>query len=529
LTSDLSRPDHGAVARVDGVEQRGARAASRLTDVDEPLFDLGVIPNAGDQRSVGELLRDVDYLARELLLDVTGDDAAGLLRGWPDVVEAATRLWNALPGRPLAVDSCEDLDRPMAKLGAMGGGIDKALRARTWPGAGSVDDRALRVTATIDQAAGLVQRYGAEVAAERGDVRRDIQAARTRLMHGVYLTAHAIGVALHQRGRDLRRDAAEAGRPIPISRTLSPYSVNSTARWLQQVGACERTAGDYLAGRFPNHVNGETDAPLDDPARLRRALASWDISAHRALATRPTSASLALVAGIQAHITGSTLILLHAGDTERPPSFPRDMHRLASTMEEANRAWNELGTRWRELSSPTARLDPTLAVAAAEIRSAFAVFTHAPTVLVPSNEIARRPGLHLAVQASLEALDLAAELALVISDAADDPDLTGPARALSRRAHNDIDAAIVAGVQPDGDTLWVTPQDVLVNRQVPLPAPVAEGLRVSSAAVVDLSQTAVAAAASLPITNQETTVGAARPTPLWPPLSPLTVATPPTR
>jgi len=476
------------------------------------------------------LLCDVDYLARELLVDVTGDDAAGLLRGWPGVVEAAAGLWNALPGRPLAVDSCARLDRPMTKLRAMAGGIDNALRTRTWPGAGPVDDRALWVTATIDQAAGLVRRYGAEVAAERGDVRRDIQATRARLMHGVYLTAHAIGVALHQRGRDLRRDAAEAGRPIPISRTLSPYSVNSTARWLQQVGACERTAGDYLEGRFPDHVNGEAAAPLDDTARLRRALASWDISAHRALATHPTSARLALIAGIQAHITGSTLILLRAAaDTERPLSSPRDPDRVASTMEEANHAWNELGTRWRELSSPTARLDPTLALAAAEIRSAYAAFTHAPTFPVPSTEIARSPGLHQAVQASLEALDVAAELAHVISDAADDPDLTGPARALSRRAHNDTETAIVAGVQPDSDTLWVTPQDVLINRQVPLPAPVAEGLRAASAAVVGLSQTAVAAAASLPITRQGSTVGAARPTPPLPPSSPLTIVARPAR
>jgi hypothetical protein len=148
---------------------------------------------------------------------------------------------------------------------------------------------------------------------------------------------------------------------------------------------------------------------------------------------------------------------------------------------------------------------------------------------LPSTEIARTPGFHQAVQASLDAIGVAAELAHVISDAADDPDLTGPARALSRRAHNDTDAAIVAGLQPEGDTLWVTPQDVLANREVPLPAPVAEGLRAASAAVVGLGQAAVAAAAALPLTGQETAVAVTRPTPPWPLLSPLGVATPPVR
>jgi hypothetical protein len=45
-----------------------------------PLFDAAVIPRSGDLPSVGELLVDVNYLSRSLLLDVSGADAAGLVR-----------------------------------------------------------------------------------------------------------------------------------------------------------------------------------------------------------------------------------------------------------------------------------------------------------------------------------------------------------------------------------------------------------------------------------------------------------------
>lgn len=51
------------------------------TDHHPTLFDVDLVPQTGDARSVGEMLVDVDYLARQLLLDVTGDDAGPLLRG----------------------------------------------------------------------------------------------------------------------------------------------------------------------------------------------------------------------------------------------------------------------------------------------------------------------------------------------------------------------------------------------------------------------------------------------------------------
>lgn len=261
-------------------------------------------------------------------------------------------------------------------------------------------------------------------------------------MHGVYLGTHAVSVALHQRGRDLRFAAAAAGRPIPLSATRSPYVVGSTARWLQRIGACERAAGDYLAHRFPEQVAGEATTPHDDPTRLRQALASWDIQVHRSLAAHPTPANLVLASRTQGLIGDTSVVLLHAGAQSGALPSPDALDRLAPAIEDAKHAWNELASRWRDLCLPNDRLDPALARAAGEVRAAYGEFTHDKTTLATPATIATQPALAEAVQASLDALEAAAELAHVVSDKANDPDLTGPARALSLRAHNDIEAAV---------------------------------------------------------------------------------------
>lgn len=178
----------------------------------------------------------------------------------------------------------------------------------------------------------------------------------------------------------------------------------------------------------------------------------------------------------QALIGDASVILLHAAAQAGALPSQDALDRLAPAIEEGNHAWNELASRWRDLSSPNDRLDPALARAAGEVRAAYGELTHDTTTLANPATIATRPGLAEAVQASLAALEAAAELAHVVSDKANDPDLTGPARAVSVRAHNDTEAAIAAGTRRDTDTVWVTPQDIAANRAVPLPAPVAEGL-----------------------------------------------------
>src|SRR3546814_2957541 len=97
-----------------------------------------------DVRSVGEMLFDVDYLARQLLMDIDGDAAGTLLRSWPTMVAAAEDLWASLPGRRPGV---YERDRPITRLSAQDATIETILSGRTaWPAQGHTSPRTHQMT-----------------------------------------------------------------------------------------------------------------------------------------------------------------------------------------------------------------------------------------------------------------------------------------------------------------------------------------------------------------------------------------------
>jgi len=462
----------------------------RLETADQPLFDSDLVPALNDHRSVGELLRDVDAQTRLLLFDATGDTAGPMLRGWPDVVAAATSVWQALPGRPVDPDRAAALDRPVVRIAGVTDALSESLRVTTWPGAGPVDPRTVAVTDTLARAGQLVARYGAEVHAEHAAVHRDIQAARTRVVHALYVTAHAVRVALHEYSRDVRRAAEASGHPIPSPKYASPHVVGRTATWLERLSSCERVAGQYLKGRYPQSLAGEVDPPPDDPARLRRALAAWDVQVHRTLAARPTPANIVVATGTQATVAAATARLLDAAERAGGILPSHAAGQLLPAVESAGYAWTQQANRWGDLWSPSDAPDPALTRAAAEVRAAYAEYTHEKTGPASLTDVAARPGVAAAVQASLEALQAAPELAHALTERTADPTLRGPARTLSIRAHNEVEAGLVAGVTSDEDIVWVRPADIAAKRLVPLPAPPAESLKRAATRTAQLTTAA---------------------------------------
>lgn len=454
-------------------------------DIDQELFDVDQIPmTTRDVRSIGEMLFDVDYLARQLLIDVDGDDAGTLLRSWPTMVAAAEDLWASLPGRRPGVD---ERDRPITSLSAQAATIESSLTGRTaWPGQGPTNPRVDQMTQTLLNAAALVRRYGAEIPHEQTEAHRDLEAARTRIMHGLYLTAHAVNVALHDNGRDRVTDARESGRRVQLAQHHSPYAVAPTGVWVDRMSACENTARSYLTDRFPHALTGEAIRPVDDPGRLAQALANWDIQSHRALARDLAPANVLLITRTQGLIAGASMVLVDAAATA---GVLEPSERLVPAIGDAGRSWSNLASRWGDLAPPGARLEEPLARAAAEVRAAYRQITHDTTTLATPEVIATRPGLPQATVATLRAIEAGSELAHVVAEKADTPNLTGPARALSRRAHNDVESGL-ASPPTEGDVVWVSPADILAKRLVPLPPPVAETLRAASDATIEATSTA---------------------------------------
>ncbi|MCR1781853.1 hypothetical protein KVF89_04830 [Nocardioides carbamazepini] len=146
---------------------------------------------------------------------------------------------------------------------------------------------------------------------------------------------------------------------------------------------------------------------------------------------------------------------------------------------------------------------------AAEVRAAYRELTHASTTMASLDVIATWPGRERGTRATLHAPESGSELASVVGEKAHTPGLTGPARALSIRAHNDVEAGLAAA--PAGDTVWVSAADILARRTGRLPPPVRESLRTASAITAAASSTA-GAAATVAQTNCQDATPAIQPT-----------------
>ena len=246
------------------------------------------------------------------------------------------------------------------------------------------------------------------------------------------------------------------------------------------MSASENTARSYLTGRL-QALTGEAIPPGDDPGRLARALAAWDIQCHRALARdphRPTSSSSPALKGSSPAPAwcSSTRPRPQASSIRRTDWSPDSRSR--PRME---RAWcHPLG---RPGTAGT-RLEESLVRATAEVRAAYRQITHDTTTLATTEVIAARLGLPQATGATLRAIEAGPELAHVVAEKADTPDLMGPAQVLSRRAHNVVEAGLAAP-PAESDVVWVSPADILAGapsrcrspyatrcvRQVPQPRP----------------------------------------------------------
>lgn len=488
-----------------------------------------------DGRSVGELLRDADYLARTLLMDLTAQDAPELLRSWNRLVEAAAGAWTTIERlstnpsaqtrdanpdqRPSSGHDCD----PMLRLHAVAGGIAVTLASARWPGLGPGSAVVEEIADNFGRATDLLDRSGVDLAIHRPEVQGDVAAAQMRLMHTVYLSSHAITSALQQHGRQLHLDGDHHQRTTKLGNPGLPYAIGPTGRWVQRIGVCEAIAGRYVRGSaegFTAAVTGEVVPRLEDPGRLHHELARWDIQVHRSLAADPGPHNLVLACRTQAVIAGTALPLLtaahHAGLVAE-----EDLEALTGAIETSGEAWNQLASRWVDLAPASARADSELTRAAADLRASVRDLIHNPVGNATSVDILARIDIARAVDSIQQALAAAGDVAHLIRDPASNPDLTGAARTLSVRAHNDteLQTATHQQVGPYQDVVWVRPADVLKNRNVPLPRPVSEGLIRASAKVIRTSQRAGAAPWSTVANNvaSESAISPHRPHPLIPP------------
>jgi len=419
-----------------------------------------------DGRSVGELLLDADHTARELLIDAPDLDAAVVLRTWGEVVQTAADLWAALPAPPAAAGALAlGGARPdvMAQLVVMTDALTRGLRRGPWPGPGVTEPRLQHVADIFARAAQLVPAHAARSLSNHPAVRADVDAARTRIIHTLYVTSHAVRlpVAAHVRHREQVQSAR--------GRTSTAGTLAVARPVLARLDAFELVAGAYVARTFPAALNGEHREAIHPP-RVGEALAGWDVHAHRALATNPTPGHLRLVAMTQELVVRHAAHILRAAAVHAVIEPVQHATRLERPLEQSRVAWAAAAARWSALAAPSPRPDaPTLAAAAAEVRAALRAITVDGPGPATAAVVAGRTDLRATVRHVATALSSSSDLAHLVLDVAGDPRVAFPARAVNA-------LAVAASTTRAGGTVPGSPvgtvvaiRDITDNRSVPLP------------------------------------------------------------
>ncbi|EAP98704.1 hypothetical protein JNB_01010 [Janibacter sp. HTCC2649] len=414
-----------------------------------------------DHRSVGELLLDAEHTARDVLIDLSDLNAAAMLRTWPEVVQTAASLWSVLPTPSVTLTASSSATDPMARVAAMTAVLHRGSRSGRWPGPGPTEPRLQSIADSFARAAELVDRHGAPHSGNPA-VRADADAARTRIIHTLYLTAHGVRLAVLEYVRSIEATLS------PRSRITAPGGLSVPRSFLNRLDAVEQVAGAYVTRTYPVALAGEhRQAPLG--SRVATALAAWDVHAHRAIAAHPTAGHLRLVARTQELVLGHAAVLLSAAAHTGAIDKFQYATRLEQPLDSARAAWAASGRSWAQLAAHGARPDlPALTGAAAEARAALREITVDGSSTAARDVIVARIDLTAAARTLATVLSSSTDLAHLIHDVATDPAVTFPARAVNA-------AAIAASTTPrggvvpgSGDAAHVGIKDLTSNREIPL-------------------------------------------------------------
>lgn len=380
--------------------------------------------------SVGELLLDADATARDLLFAPEGHQAAAMVRSWVPLVSAAASVLDVLPEPTGAAeehrDSAETVQFAQDLL-HRAGSLEESAADRAWPADGAGDFRLDQITSNLQVAARMIREHASEGPAEAiaagsaGPAAiADLNAARAAAIHALHMATHAVGLALQDHVQETS------------SRTSGSTSIVRGSGWKKRTDGLERFLEPELPGYQRAIAGMHSEVSPED--RLPAALAAWRAHVDRVLAERPSPASVALIARVQGMTAAPMGILAAAGVL----SDEIVADRVVQACAESGPAWSNLSDRWLELAE-THTVDRALSQAALELRTACRAVTHTPSGQAAADELATLPGVETAAQALLAAAGHGPEIASRILEAADDPDLRGPARLMLRRTDEEAE------------------------------------------------------------------------------------------
>lgn len=314
-----------------------------------------------DTRSIGELLLDADLIARRALVEVQGQDGPPMVATFDEVVHSAARLWGALP----AVAGGGVAGTSMRQLLALSESMHRSQTTVDWPPAPTTRDaRWGAIADTFERATQLARSSAGKAAGgtERGQV--DLAAARARIMHTLYVGAHATGMAVREHVHDTellpqKRISMRQTRGIPRGQEAAG-----------RLATFEQLAGNVIGNRFADTVAGQYQTSRPGQERLRFAMIDWDIRAHKVLGESPSLASLHLIAQTQAGITVGSRVITRAAHEQGLLATDSYQHRIEPALQAADTAWSGLTATIGQLLQRAESPPADLGAAAAEVRAA---------------------------------------------------------------------------------------------------------------------------------------------------------------
>lgn len=430
---------------------------------------------AGERRSVGEVLVDSDFLVRDLLAEVSGEHAAAMLRSWPQFLGAAERLWMALPSGSL-IQPAEP--EPMGRLIGIGAGIGRSATNGRWPGPGSADQRMVEISGNLRRAATLVERYGQDVQPISAAARGDIGAAQARIVHTLYVVAHATAVATDSW---VGQTDSAARRPRTRDTKLRQGQLAAAPVAVDRLKILEQIAGRYVAAHPVAVAALRQVRPAPKNSRLGTALSWWAAQVHRTLAGRPDTPDLVRIARVQALMAASTRVIAAAGAIKGPLDLEA-VERTAPLLRQAELAWTRLAQQSGRLVGADGTTGRALSRSAAQARAAITTTRCTPLGWADPQQIAERTHLVKTSQAFQQSMLAAVDVAHLVSDIARSrPYLTAPAHLLQRTQSLDPFGAN-QGENHLEDARRPDKHQLAVNRRVPVPPAERQGITTSAAA-----------------------------------------------
>jgi hypothetical protein len=350
-------------------------------------------------------------------------EAAGLVRAWPLLADAADTAHRALPA-----DTGADEDQVTRRIAVDAYSLAVATDHRAWPGDAAPEATLIRVAAVF---------AGVATSPDMGRMRpADVPEARRLIVSSLWTTSRLVGRA----ARDYSFDTGLEHQHIDGLRGRAARSAEDIYR---RLNAVEQLACLALRG-------AAADRSDRGPAgRLRQAIASWDVEAHRALLTNRSTAVLHVLAHQQAASVEAFRLCVDRA-TAGGVVDPLTHQRLTPVLADSSSSWARLRDTAAEFCFGTTPLPGSLLDAATDLRERF---QDAVRGTGPED---RRAILGVVTNHLASAVTIAAATRDLISDG----ELRAPARAIAR---------VIREQRPQLVEAVVDPRDIQRGVSVPLP------------------------------------------------------------